>query len=282
VGKLLASVVSEPFFLGSPAHKTAVDRLPDCDMGQSFVDLPVDSVQVSVWPAESDKPVSILWRVGQPEPLKPLSPGASRSGSIGSGSGSSGSGSGSSGSGSGSSGSGSAFFSDPSRCFFKITMGASFEARHFRSLHAVYAALAAAWSSAPASDPAPASLIPAQLLYGAAEVCVLMPWVQGRQATVEELAEGGCAVAPLAAAVAWLARKGLLYMDLRLPNVLVEDCEGAAPAVTLIDYDDLVLLEKPPASGAELCELLKDASAAVSLGQLPALLKELRAQSWPE
>jgi hypothetical protein len=39
VGKLYASVVSEPFFLGSPAHTSAVMNLPDHDFSGEAVDV---------------------------------------------------------------------------------------------------------------------------------------------------------------------------------------------------------------------------------------------------
>ncbi len=104
-------------------------------------------------------------------------------------------------------------------------------------LRAVYAAYVAARRDA--SDPPPASLCEARLLYGAGHVCVDMPFVAGADAEAADLAAGGSAVAPVASAIAWLARHGLLYVDVRLPNVRVSrDCRD----VTLVDYDDLVVL----------------------------------------
>ena len=67
-----------------------------------------------------------------------------------------------------------------------------------------------------------------------------MPWVRGRDAAPAELGEGGAAVEPVARAVLWLARRGLLYTDLREPNVRVEEGAAGAPArVVLVDYDDI-------------------------------------------
>jgi hypothetical protein len=126
-----------------------------------------------------------------------------------------------------------------------------------------YGSLAEAFNEDNESDPLPASLVPARLLFGAGEVCVTMPWVSGRDAVEADLAEGGCAVLPVAEAIAWLARRGLVYVDLRPPNVRIEEKEeeeaagaGAGPGpgagsaaaatspasrrrVVLIDYDDL-------------------------------------------
>jgi hypothetical protein len=91
-----------------------------------------------------------------------------------------------------------------------------------------------------------------------------MPWVHGRDATVDELGPGGAAVAPVAAALAWLARHGLLYVDLREPNVRVDGSR-----VSLIDYDDMVALERAPASADELLHQLREHGAlfAAPLGE---------------
>ena len=62
--------------------------------------------------------------------------------------------------------------------------------------------------------------------------------------------------------VAWLARRALLHADIRAPNVLVGEGEGrvdgggggseGSPRVTLVDYDDIIVLERAPASFEEL------------------------------
>jgi hypothetical protein len=125
-----------------------------------------------------------------------------------------------------------------------------------------------------------------ELLFGAGEVCVRMPWVRGREAEIEDLHEGGCALRPVAAALAWLARHRLLYVDVREPNVLIEEgAEDGEPRVTLIDYDDMVVLTQPPATADELISLLGEggagfvAPAAGMPGARPALVAALR-QAW--
>ena len=134
----------------------------------------------------------------------------------------------------------------------------------------MYAALARAL--APAAAARPAAIVPAELLFGAGEVCVRMPWVRGRDAAIGDLGDGGVAVAPVAAAVVWLARRGLLYVDLREPNVRVggEGDGGGAVPVSLVDYDDMALLEKAPETLGELLEALGDADAAVWAGRADA------------
>ena len=262
VGKLRVTVVSQPFFLGSPEHAAAVAALPDCDLSTAFVDLPGEGVVVGVWPEGEGSSRHVLWRVSPP----PSGQGAGAAGASGSGGGSE---------------------SPPASTdprFFKILRSDGFSEAYFCRLHAVYTALAAARARAGAgsSDPPPPALLPAELLYGAGEVCVLMPWARGREAVEGDLQEGGCALGPVACAIAWLARQGLLYIDVRLPNVLVEEGgEGAALRVHLVDYDDVVVLEEPVASAGVLCALLHQHSAFAQLGACPALLAALQRLPWP-
>ena len=240
-GKLLTSVVSEPFFVGSDAHAAAVARLPDCDFSGDYLDIDVDSVRVAAWPDEAPgtgRRAAVIWRVEAPE----------------------------------------AGAADGS--FFKILRGAAFSAAFFRRVSAVYARYAAARAGAAgAASPPPPALLPAELLFGAGEVCVLMPWACGRDARAADLAAGGVAVAAVAAAVVWLARRGLLYVDLREPNVRVDDATGT---VALVDYDDMALLAAPPATVDELRALLQDADArwagrADEPGARPAVVDALAA-----
>jgi hypothetical protein len=234
VGRLLVSVVSEPFFVGSGAHAAAVARLPDADSSRDFVDVDVDGVGVAVWP-DAPSRAAVIWRVE--------APAAEKMGN--------------------------------DACFFKILRGPDLGAAHFRRIAETYAAYAGALAEA--RDARPAALLDASLLFGAGEVCVLMPWARGRDATIDDLREGGVAVAPVAEAVVWLARRGLLYVDLREPNVRVD----GAGRVALIDYDDMVVVA-PPASAADLRELLQLHDAAWAgrpgeAGARPAVVNALAA-----
>ena len=95
-------------------------------------------------------------------------------------------------------------------------------------------------------------------MYGTFVVAVDMPFVDGRDATLADLADakgaGACAVA---AALAWLARNGLLYIDLRAVNVRVTPEND----VVLIDYDDILVLDAPLNSAAALEQALADKAA---------------------
>jgi hypothetical protein len=157
---------------------------------------------------------------------------------------------------------------DDDAFFWKILRGDGFDAPYLRGVYNSYAGLAAARASATADDPPPASLVDAELLFGAGELCVRMPWVYGRDATPEDLRAGGVAVAPVAAAVAWLARHGLLYIDLRAPNVRIDEGDR----VRLVDYDDCVVLDAPVADAAALCNELRARNAVWAVAGTPSSL----------
>jgi hypothetical protein len=106
-----------------------------------------------------------------------------------------------------------------------------------------------------------------------------MPWVGGRNAEAADLADGGCAVEPVARAIIWLAQRGLLYIDLRPPNVRI----ATHDRVFLVDYDDMALCD-PLASAEELITALQDDPAQATIGwacaggerALPAVLTAIR------
>ena len=267
VGKVHGSVVSEPFFLGSPAHKAAVERLPDSHQAGAFVDVNLVDIDVSAWPPQPGAAARVVWRTQPPPPPpaatssappSPTPPAARYQGQ-----------------------------------FFKLIPDHAFEAADFRRMHAAYGRLRTAWLAGPEQgNPPPPALLPAELLFSAGLVGVFMPWVQGRSVEPSELGAGGLALAPVVDAIVWLARQGLLYTDLRAPNVLVREGGeggeegGAAASVVLIDYDDMLCLEAPPANGEELCALLEAevtalyAAPAGEPGALPDIMEALRAQVW--
>ena len=258
VGKLLATVVSEPFYIGSSAHESAVRRLPDCDMSSCKVDLRTSDVLVSVWPEEEGKRPVVTWRVGPPPAGEPAT---------------------------GNGGSGN-WFDVPEHAFFKIIRGEAFDAAYFRALYAVYTRLADARRDATDPPPDTGTVVDARLLYGAGEVCVLMPYLRGRNAKLGDLAPGGRAAVAVAGAIAWLARHGLLYVDLREPNVRVLDDGSSGGDVRLVDYDDCIPVDEPPATADDLIAMLVANNAAFvraegALGARPAVVAALR-EGWGE
>lgn len=100
----------------------------------------------------------------------------------------------------------------------------------------------------------PAILVPTKLLYGVFEVAVISVWVGKVDATPEDM-DNRDYMTQLATAVVWLARGGLLYIDLRPPNMRIDRDSGS---VWLIDYDDCVLLETPLTAIPEIIDKLEE------------------------
>ena len=80
VGKVRATVVSQPFFLGSPEHAAAVAALPSSDFSEAFVDLPVDGISVATWPFGEGVSRHVLWRVSPPPQGRAAEGGGASSG----------------------------------------------------------------------------------------------------------------------------------------------------------------------------------------------------------
>ena len=263
IGKLYVSVVSQPFFLGSPEHKAAIAALPDRDYSDDVVDLNLGNVRVQSWSAM--EPAGLAGTASD-------SPGSSPPSVLWSDESSRG--------------------PDGSNIFFKIVLCSAFGPAYFERMFEAYGSLAEAFDKDRESDPPPASLVPARLLFGAGEVCVTMPWVDGRDAAEADLAKDGCAVQPVAEAIAWLARRGLVYVDLRAPNVRIaeegeeeEEEAGAAGAagagsaaaatsqasrrrVVLIDYDDLKVAAITQGSGSGSGSKLRPCSFSALMDEL--------------
>jgi Ser/Thr protein kinase RdoA (MazF antagonist) len=79
-----------------------------------------------------------------------------------------------------------------------------------------------------------------RLTYGAHEVLVEMPAVAGREAADAEVTSGGSVLDAVAASIVWLARKGVVYVDLRGPNVVID--AGGDP--WLVDFDDCLAVRE--------------------------------------
>jgi uncharacterized membrane protein YgcG len=84
VGKLRVTVVSQPFFLGSPEHAAAVAALPDCDLSTAFVDLPGEGMEVGAWPEGEGSSRHVLWRVSPPPAERGAGAAGASSGGVGS------------------------------------------------------------------------------------------------------------------------------------------------------------------------------------------------------
>ena len=160
--------------------------------------------------------------------------------------------------------------------FRKLVRGDARSGERFAAMARAYARLAEVLPDAQR----PRALLPwARLLFGAHEVLVELPAVAGaREATEEEMAgsDGGLVLRQVAAAVAWLAARRLVYVDLRAPNVLVAAAAAAAGGggggggggsalhlqATLVDYDDCVLSPEPITSLAAFRAVLAEEEPA--------------------
>jgi hypothetical protein len=127
----------------------------------------------------------------------------------------------------------------------------------FAAMYRAYERLSSVLGHAPRELRLPPS---ARLLFGANEVLVEMPAVAGREARDAEVTEAGPVLDGVAAAVAWLARERVVYVDLRGPNVLL-DADGAP---WLVDFDDCLVTDAPVGSLAEFKATLAAAPAAAA------------------
>ena len=216
IGKLFLAPVSEPFFLASSAHETAVQGLAVDPVFDDFVDISRSSGLWHSWPPVGDWQVS--WTVAPVD--------------------------------------GKFYKLIQCTALDSLPSDAQQPGDGLRALYCTYAEYSKAFAagSAPgAGDPCPSALVGARLLFGAFAVLVEMPWVQGTTVSIEELQDpAGPALGAVARAVAWLARQGLLYIDLRPQNVL--RCGDGG--FRLVDYDDVVILPAPLSSANEVAEAL--------------------------
>ena len=245
VGMVLLYPLSQPFFLGSPEHAAAVRAL-------STAPLPAEGIVVL-----SDED-GATWRTypATGTPLVSWTHTPARGGR-----------------------------------FWKVIESAAFDdhpdggAAGMRALFKVHKAFAAAMDAAgdASGNPRPRALVSACLRYGAYALLVDMPFVGERCAEEHEL-NGEAHACPVlravAAAVAWLSRRGLLYIDLRAVNVRCTTPARAEEEVEawLVDYDDMLLLSAPARSADELlAALVSDKHGAAALQRWPALEAALRA-----
>jgi hypothetical protein len=156
--------------------------------------------------------------------------------------------------------------------FRKLVRGDARSGERFAAMARAYARLAEVLPDARR----PHALAPwARLLFGAHEVLVELPAVEGaREATEDEMAGGGggLVLRQVAAAVAWLAAHRLVYVDLRAPNVLVHGGGGGggggAVLATLVDYDDCLLTPEPVNSLDAYRAVLREAESAGVAGDV--------------
>ena len=157
--------------------------------------------------------------------------------------------------------------------FRKLVRADARSPARFRALHDAYARLAelAAAAGAPGAPRALTAVARGvRLLYGAHEVLIEMAALGGaRDADDAEVTGAGPLLDAAAAAVAWLARRGLLYTDLRGPNVVVAGNEA-----WLVDFDDCVVLAEPVCGVGAFRAALVATGAAAAGAWASALVRD--------
>ena len=237
VGVLFVSPASAPFVLGSDEHAAAAAALPDVAYAPPE---PLDTeLPWRTWPRPPPQPAAAAAAViAAPRP-----PHESVSWCVADGR------------------------------FRKLVRADARSPARFRALHDAYARLAelAAAAGAPGAPRALTAVARGvRLLYGAHEVLIEMAALGGaRDADDAEVTGAGPLLDAAAAAVAWLARRGLLYTDLRGPNVVVAGNEA-----WLVDFDDCVVLAEPVCGVGAFRAALVATGAAAAGAWASALVRD--------
>lgn len=213
IGKLFMTPVSQPFFLGSSEHASAVGDLPDVHF-DAFIEVPTVGGAWASFPADTPQ-VQVIWTK---EPMQQSISSEARD-----------------------------RFRKIIYCTAFDHLGVDKGATRLRALYETYDAI-----SREVDDTRPPSLVPARLWFGAFAVLVDMEWIEGQHPAEGRLDEDTSIVEAVARAIAWLAHRKLLYCDIRNQNVLI--CETGS--VHLIDYDDIVVVDRAPNCLADFKSLL--------------------------
>jgi len=199
VGKLLVSPLSQPFILESAQHAAALAALPDARYQEPVV--LEEAAAAAPWQLLPAEHPSMAGRVSWQV-----------DGAAG--------------------------------VFRKLVRGDARTAAQFARMARAYTALAGPRFQSESEGPAALrGLAGLRLLYGAHEVLVEMRALRGRpcsdaEVTCSSSSGQGVVLQGIAQALAWLAVRGVVYTDLRGPNVLLE---AAQPQ--LVDFDDCVVVE---------------------------------------
>ncbi|GAB0494703.1 hypothetical protein MMPV_005999 [Pyropia vietnamensis] len=205
VGKLHATIASDPFFVGTKQQEEMARKLPVRDAGP-YMDMPLNE---GCW-ASHRSAADVMGKVYTTKPMI-NDKGDSR------------------------------FYKVvPCMAFDREAadeLSAPLPSLMFRWLYSTYRRYEQILADA--GDSVPSMLVPATLRFGAFSVLVDMPFVAGRDG-VETDFQDQAIIDALADVVVWLAHRGLLYYDLRPANIRI-DGEGGNRKVTLIDYDDMLV-----------------------------------------
>mgnify|MGYP001043680122 CR=1 FL=1 len=183
VGKLLVSLASQPFFLGTDEHRTITSALPR-----------------PAYTARTALPAGAVWTQAT------CSQWTVHGGR-----------------------------------FYKLVAAPRRTGTQFATMYDVYTHLATLTNDDGSCPDAALLALTARAAYGAHEVLVTMDaFAHGTPCTDADVlaAESGTIRPAVAAAVAWLASRRILYVDVRGPNVLKRGTVDGPQDVCLVDFDD--------------------------------------------
>lgn len=205
VGKLHATIASDPFFVGTKQQEEMARQLPMRDAGP-YMDVPLDG---GCW-ASQRAAADVMGKVYTTKPM------VNDQGDF-------------------------RFYKVvPCMAFDREAadeLSAPLPSMMFRWLFSTYRRYEQILADA--GDTVPSMLVPAALRFGAFSVLVDMPFVAGRDGVEADFQDPEI-IEALADVVVWLAHRGLLYYDLRPANIRIDN-EGGDRKVTLIDYDDMLV-----------------------------------------
>jgi hypothetical protein len=128
--------------------------------------------------------------------------------------------------------------------FYKVLLADSFEeGKYYINASRVYQKY---WRLCQEGGIPTCLLSHARMLYGSFAVAVQMARVNGEDLTDYHLTFEPVVWESVANALMWLCEHGLVYVDVRGPNVIRRRPTTGVHDVVLIDYDDCVICESPP------------------------------------
>ena len=225
-GRFFLTAMTQPFFIGSSEHRSAIASLNDMGdnseinyMKKNMIDIEkLGNLEIWGQKVGSEKTLLNVWYSIRPIHAKEVTHhGDVKDFTIGD-------------------------LTSTSGFFFKIMYWNATSASHIKRRVLAFKAYRNAFENASSINafPPPASLLPTQLWFGCAMLAVVMPFVSnGREARETELDEAGDVADKVAEAILWLAHHDMYHSDVRNPNVIVVDADDNKRNVYLVDYDDL-------------------------------------------
>ena len=159
--------------------------------------------------------------------------------------------------------------------FYKVVRGHAHGAEFFTNLYAAYAHL----SSLLRAGDRPAALVDdVTLRFGAYQVLVDMPFIEGSHPNGDEMVSDAV-LTRVATGVVWLAARKLIYWDVRDRNVIISTRDGNA---YIVDYDDCFLVDAPVVSYDAYTAALHARQTTMVAPLVPTFSSELCAGRLPE